>query len=192
MNTADDAVPRASIVWRLDEWDSRDHVQLVAAPGGSALIGRMTLVLDGQPGTIDYSVSVGHGWQTRAVAAEVRLGGQPTRRVDVEVDNGRWSIDGVHDPTFDGCVDVDLGWTPATNLLPIRRLGLNPGETVDVETAWLRFPELEFTRGRQRYTRLDESTYRYQSGDFARDLTVDRYGFVTAYGDDLWQAVAST
>ena len=36
---------------------------------------------------------------------------------------------------LDGCPDVDFGWTPATNTVPIRRLGLEVGETASITAA---------------------------------------------------------
>ena len=46
-----------------------------------------------------------------------------------------------------------------------------------------RFPELTVVKADQKYTRLDEFTYRYASGDFEAELTVDDEGLVAAYAD---------
>ena len=90
-----------------------------------------------------------------------------------------------------GCDDIDLGWTPATNTIPIRRLGLELGETSTITAAWVRFPELDVVCNRQRYTRLTNSRWRYESGDYDVELVADgASGLVLAYGDDLWQASA--
>jgi hypothetical protein len=84
---------------------------------------------------------------------------------------------------LDGAVDVDLGVTPSTNTLPIRRLGLEIGEHADLVVAWVRFPDLAVERSDQRYTRLAENTYRYASGSFSRDIEADDLGLVTSYPD---------
>ena len=107
--------------------------------------------------------------------------------------SGRWSLDGVERPDLDGCVDVDLGFSPSTNTLPIRRLGLGVGESAPVSAAWLRFPGFALERFDQVYTRLDESHYRYESGGgrFMRDLAVDEDGLVVEY-PDFWTLVRST
>ncbi len=190
--SVDEPIAIASIVWRLDGDQSSEHAWVSERADGATLAGRTVLVVHRRPASIAYEVELDHRWHTRTVSAAVRFGTSPEWRVEVVMHDGRWSFDGVPDDTFDGCIDVDLGWTPATNLLPIRRCDLQVGESVEIDTAWLRFPELEFARGNQRYTRLDETTWRYESGDFARDLTVNRRDFVTAYGDDLWQAVATS
>ena len=90
---------------------------------------------------------------------------------------------------MNGCLDLDLNFSPSTNLLPIRRLNLEIGQQSEVKAAWLRFPSFELEPFPQVYTRLDEFTYRYSSGGgtFVRDLTVNNAGFVTDY-PGLWQA----
>ena len=41
----------------------------------------------------------------------------------------------------DGSVDIDLGWTPATNTLPIRRLHFKSGIPVTTRVGWLKWSE---------------------------------------------------
>lgn len=86
-------------------------------------------------------------------------------------------------------MDVDLNFSPATNLLPIRRLGLEVGASAEVRAAWLRFPTFQLEPLVQQYRRLDEATYRYESAGaaFVAELRVNAAGFVTAYGD-IWRA----
>jgi uncharacterized protein len=101
----------------------------------------------------------------------------------------RWRLNGIEQPIVAGCLDVDLSFTPATNFLAIRRLGLAIGQAADVTAAWLRFPELTLEPLAQRYARQGERHYRYESdgGNFVADLAVDEMGFVTQY-PQLWQA----
>ncbi|TIR23242.1 MAG: hypothetical protein E5X34_14280 [Mesorhizobium sp.] len=90
-----------------------------------------------------------------------------------------------------GLVDVDLGFTPATNLLPIRRLDLGPGKTTPAPAAYLAFPQLELARLDQTYRRLDESRYAYAASAFGYEamLTVSSAGFVLDY-PGLWRSAA--
>ncbi len=74
---------------------------------------------------------------------------------------------------------------PATNTLPLRRLGLEVGASRTIRAAWVRFPELTVTAVDQSYTRLGEHRYRYASGGYAAELTVDDLWLVTSY--DEWQ-----
>jgi hypothetical protein len=90
-----------------------------------------------------------------------------------------------------GCLDVDLAFTPATNILPLRRLELAVGESREVTAAWVRFPDLSVEPLAQRYTRLDERRVRYESrgGAFTAELEVDELGLVVRY-PPLWERVA--
>jgi hypothetical protein len=98
---------------------------------------------------------------------------------------GNWSHDGQRLAQVAGCIDVDLEWSPSTNTLPIRRLGLAPGETKSVAAAWVRFPSLEVQRLEQSYERLAERRR------FTADLAVDDDGMVLQYGVN-WKAVATS
>jgi uncharacterized glyoxalase superfamily protein PhnB len=74
-----------------------------------------------------------------------------------------WTVNDTPRLALDGCIDVDLGFSPSTNLLPIRRLRLAVGQRAAVRAAWVRFPELTLEVLEQTYTRLSESTYLYES-----------------------------
>jgi hypothetical protein len=86
-------------------------------------------------------------------------------------------------------VDLDLNFSPSTNLLPIRRLRLDVGQEAAVRAAWLRFPGFTLEPLEQRYRRTADDAYRYESagGAFVRDLTVNDEGFVVRY-PGLWEA----
>ena len=88
------------------------------------------------------------------------------------------------------CIDLDLNFSPSTNLLPIRRLNLAVGEEAQVRAAWLRFPSFELEALSQTYRRTAESTYRYESSTgFVADLEVNSVGFVTNY-PGIWEVEA--
>ena len=72
---------------------------------------------------------------------------------------------------------------PSTNTLPIRRLRLGVGASKTIQAAWVRFPALTVEKARQTYTRLDEFTYRYASGDFEAELVVDDDGVEGQYAE---------
>lgn len=86
-----------------------------------------------------------------------------------------------------GCLDLDLNFSPSTNLLPIRRLALAPGQSAEVKAAWLRFPSFTLEPFEQVYRHTAASTYWYElaDGEFVRELTVNAAGFVTSY-PDFW------
>ena len=96
---------------------------------------------------------------------------------------GKWGeVNGSFRPELDGCVDVDLGCTPFTNTLPIRRLGLEVEAAADILVARVDHETLSVTPERQRYTRLGPDEWRYEDeSGFTADLTVDGDGLVIDY-----------
>jgi len=86
-----------------------------------------------------------------------------------------------------GLVDLDLGFTPATNVLPVRWLALRVGESAEVPAAWLDETEWRPKVLRQRYERTADREYRYEVPDagYATALTVSTAGMVRRY-PGLW------
>ena len=138
----------------------------------------------GRPVRVEYRVLTDAKGLTTAV--HVRdLRGFEQRTIALARDaKGAWTVDGKPARALKGCTDVDLGCSPSTNTLPIRRLRLRPRRrSQTIQAAWIRFPELEVVKAAQTYTRLDEFTYRYASGTFQAELTVDDDGLVAAYAE---------
>lgn len=168
----------AAVRWRGD--DGRlDHCVLREGPDTAVLAGRVT-VPDGCR-SWDYHVTFDGRWRARSVDVRAVDGSDALRLAADGL--GSWWQDGDRRSDLDGCLDVDLGCTPATNTAPVRR-----GVDAPVTAAWVRFPELTVTRAAQRYTRLAADRWRYASGSFEAELLVDRHGLVRRYGDGLWTA----
>ena len=119
-------------------------------------------------------------WRTRWALIEGEANGSPIRFALAADGAGGWARDGLPLPELAGALDVDLGFTPLTNTLPIRRLALAVGESAPVRSAWLRFPELRLEPLQQTYTREAELTFRYHAmvdGDpFIARLDIVRSG----------------
>ena len=119
---------------------------------------------------------------------EVELEDWVTRRVTVgplvlEHDDDGWRVDGEPRPDLADAVDIDIVLTPFTNTLPIRRHDWEIGQSRDFTMAWVDVPSLEVIPDPQRYTRIDNRVYRFESldSDFTRDIQVDADGFVVEY-----------
>jgi hypothetical protein len=99
-----------------------------------------------------------------------------------------WTINEQACPDVTGCVDLDLNFTPATNLLSIRRLALTPGQSTEVVAAWLEFPAPRLKPLRQIYRHLGNGRYDYSCPalPFAAILETNPDGFVTRY-PPLWE-----
>jgi hypothetical protein len=162
---------------------------------GFQLEGRVVLALDHAPLYVHYRVDCNSNWHTQAVSVELRQG-YDLRTWQIEVDGQQgWWLDGQEVEHIRGCYDVDLAITPATNILPIRRLEMPTGSSHEVVAAWLCFPELELELLHQKYTRLSGRSYGYESYEnglivFATELEVDDLGLMVEYRG-LWQREAA-
>ncbi len=180
-----------SILWRRLDRPGHEAARLFLQGSGWHLTGTAVFASDGRPCRLDYQVVCSADWRTLSGRLSGWLG---TSLVEVEVaaDAGRWRLNGVECPTVAGCIDLDLNFSPSTNLLPIRRLGLAVGAQAPVRAAWLRFPSFALEPLDQVYRRTGDTTYRYESagGSFVADLRVNAEGFVTEY-PGFWRVEAS-
>jgi hypothetical protein len=142
----------------------------------------------GAPCRVRYLIECDAEWRTLSCVLTGQIGNKAVE-VSIKRDGENWTANGVEIPDVAGCQDIDLGFSPATNLLPIRRLGLKVGQSASVRAAWVHFPELTVQLLEQKYTRVADDKYRYESagGTFRRELKVDGDGFVLEY-PDLWYA----
>jgi len=193
---------RRTVLWRSIVWVGTEWCALTRDSGGWELSGTVLAVVGSEPARVQYAVALDDGWSTREVGVDLWLGAgaEPWSLRMVVDQEQRWQIvadapDVGPEPgqseAFHGLVDIDLGFSPVTNTLPIRRLAPAIGEAVDVTAVWVRFPELTVEPLPQRYTRLDERRYRYESagGAFRAELVVDDVGLVIAY-ENGWERLA--
>lgn len=178
----------ATALWRAVDGSGMDRCALERIPTGHRLAGTVLTATRDGPHEIRYSVTVDEGWSTRIAGVHVRGPGRDDRVALVADGAGSWTAEGEHVPDFDGCADVEFEFTPAANLLPIRRLGLAVGRSAGVEAVWVRFPDRLAERLRQTYTRLADRSYRCQSPGFQAELTVDEHGLPGSYGS-TWERV---
>jgi hypothetical protein len=172
-----------SILWlRLDR-PGHEFARVRSHGADWHLSGTAVFVHEQQPCRLDYLVVCDRGWQTRSGRIIGWIGNVEVE-IEVAVDSARrWRLNGKLTLAVEGCIDLDLNFSPSTNLLPIRRLNLAMGQEAPVRAAWLRFPGFTLEPLDQRYRRTTRTTYRYESagGSFVADLEVDRDGLVTRY-----------
>lgn len=177
------------VAWRRsDEVQADEHCTITSRDGGLSLVGTVLGAEEGVPVRVEYRVLAdGAGTTTAVHVRDLRGFAQRTLTLGRDT-KGNWTVDGVPVKALKGCVDVDLGCSPSTNTLPIRRLHLGTGQSKTIQAAWVRFPSLVVEKAAQTYTRIDEFTYRYRSGTFEAELVVDEDGVVAQYAD--WQRTA--
>jgi len=177
--------------WRRLDVPGREDARVERTDGGWHLTGELDVEEAGVVARLHYTIDCDPQWRTRSATIEGAAGGDPFRLVLASDAAGQWTRDGIPAPEIEGALDVDLGFTPATNTLPIRRLALEVGENAPVLSAWLRFPELRLERLEQTYTRETELSFRYEAivdGEpFVARLDTDAYGRVLSY-EGLWEA----
>ncbi|HSO38824.1 MAG TPA: putative glycolipid-binding domain-containing protein [Labilithrix sp.] len=161
-----------------------EHCRFDVCATAVSLVGTVLGARGGAPVRTEYQVMADSAGLTRTLHVSFQRGPSRTETTLVRSPAGHWTVDGVDAPQLAGCTDVDLGCSPATNTLPLRRLGLQVGASRTIRAAWVRFPELTVAAADQIYTRVGEHMYRYSSGRYAADLTVDDLGLVTTY--DKW------
>ena len=195
-------------LWRRLDVPGHDACRLDEAEDGWLLHGAAVFRLDGAPARLDYFVDCDRTWHARGASVEGWIGAQSIAITIVRTDD-RWFLDEVPVLGLDDCVDVDFGFTPATNVLQLRRVALAVGEAANVPVAWLDVPANTLQRLEQRYRRSTGTTYDYEASwgvqiprlaPLARDdsraavarddyhavLEMTSDGFVRRY-PDLWE-----
>lgn len=149
------------ILWRRLDTPGHDACRLEQRAGGWTLDGVAVFSENGAPARLTYRVACDPAWRTEHGEVRGWVGEQA----------------------------VDLGFTPATNLLQIRRIALAKGQGADVPVAWLDVPAGTLALLAQRYERRSGTTYWYEAPrfEYAGLLEVDAAGFIQRY-PGLWQA----
>jgi uncharacterized protein len=177
-----------AMLWRRLDQPGHEAARLFVQEAKWHLTGTAVFASEQQPCRLDYLVKCDSAWGTLSGRVTGWVG---SAMVDIEVSvdaDRRWYLNAKEQTQVEGCMDLDLNFSPSTNLLPIRRLDLLVGQEAMVRAAWLRFPSFELELLDQLYRRIDESTYMYESGGgtFVRQLEVDPSGFVISY-PGIWQ-----
>lgn len=179
---------RQTILWRCIHMPGHEYCSVYEEADRWFVSGTAVFSNDREPCRLEYLIECNHEWETAAARVSGWVG---AKSIDIELSvdtDHRWLLNGAEQPAVQGCTDVDLNFSPSTNLLPIRRVNLSVGQEAPVSAAWLRFPSFELQRLDQIYRRIDETTYEYESNDgsFRSELKVNDFGLVTNY-PDLWE-----
>jgi hypothetical protein len=179
------------IIWRrvLDDHSFEECV-VTSAPDGFGIAGHIIAAHEGEPLAVTYDIRCSRDWSARTIAIDQMLG-NAARRLRLERAGQGWLIDGAPDARLDGCAEPDLGLTPSTNALAIRRLDLAIGQAAQISCAWVKFPALSVEPSLQRYERLADRAYRYTNvaSGFTAILTVDELALPVSY-ERIWTRIA--
>jgi hypothetical protein len=176
-----------TVLWRRLDLPGHEACRMIARSTGWEITGTAVFAYEARSCRLDYAIACDPQWRTLSAVVSGWGGEQD---VEVEVtreDSGLWWLNGREIPELAGVVDVDLNFSPVTNTLPIRRLGLEVGQSAPVRAAWLRFPSFALEPLEQSYARIGTNLYHYESagGRFVASVEVDEMGMVTDYGE-IW------
>lgn len=176
-----------AILWKRLDVEGHDACRLMPGPVGWKLSGRAVFDHQGLPCGLSYDVDCDGNWRTHSASVAGWIGEQDLRFDIRRGESGQWLLNGIEQPHVEYLVDVDLGFTPATNLLALNRYSLAIGEKTEAPAAYLSFPELRMERLEQTYERIGEGRYAYSAPLYRYEevLEVSETGFVTNY-PKLW------
>lgn len=187
-----------AIIWEnSDKSDySIEYFNPISEADLNILKGTVILLVEKNPTLVTYEIICDKHWKTRSVKINQQTSDNKNRYIALIIDRDQIWRKNIRELSSDsstnldfasGIHDVDLQVTPATNTLPINRLGLKMGESREIDVVWIGFPALTVDRQGQKYSRNGERNYTFEipSTGFKAQLAVDKLGFVINY-DTLW------
>jgi hypothetical protein len=178
----------ATAFWRRLDVPGHDACRLLRGDGCWTLEGTAVFLHDGEPARLQYRAICDSEWRAQSGGITGFMGTAPIDVAIVRADR-TWTLNGKPVPGLERCVDLDFGFTPATNLVHLRRAGLGVGGRAEFAVAWIEPPDLTLRALEQRYHRRSESLYWYESPEsgYEAELEVMPGGFTRVY-PGLWRA----
>ncbi|MGO2862717.1 MAG: putative glycolipid-binding domain-containing protein, partial [Brevibacterium sp.] len=173
--------PEINIEWTGLESDSHERCHVTDRPDGVTIT---STVSGSDDVACTYTASVDPAWNFQSVRLRTA-----TAELSLRHTAGGWLVDDDHRPDLAEALEIDISVSPLSNTFPVRRLGLEIGQSADIVTAYISLPDLGVFPDPQRYTRTGEREYLYESrdSDFSRTVTVDEAGFVLDYPGLFWR-----
>jgi hypothetical protein len=180
----------AFAAWRRLDRPGADAALLRPNAGGWLLQGAAAFEHELGPATVAYQVEVDARWETRRGTVSGFVGVNAVRR-EILRDHDGWRLDGRRVEGLKHLVDLDFGFTPATNLLQLSRIGLSPGQKAQVPVAWFDLDSVSLIELPQTYERRGHARYWYTAPTvpYQALLEIAANGFVRSY-PGLWRLVA--
>jgi uncharacterized protein len=173
----------AALFWRKVDHPGADSCRLIKLSGGWRLSG--AAVFWEAPHACHFQYDVVTDVAFRAKSATI-VGYLGKKAIDIRIRSAGtrgWRVNGALNSRVAECIDVDLGFTPATNLLALLRLALKVGQRAEAPAAYLEFPSLRFTKLPQRYERTGRTEYAYEAPTvgYSGTLQVSSIGAIVQY-----------
>jgi hypothetical protein len=175
-----------SAFWRRLDMPGRDAARVSRTANGYELFGQSVFLDPRGPAALRYVLDLAPDWSTRAGRITGFIGEQAVDSHIVRTPAG-WTSNG-KDFGMTGVVDLDLGFTPATNMAQLSRVRLAIGEAIELDVAWLDAGDQRLVRLPQAYRRMSEFDYDYNSPTvgYSATITLAPSGFAAVY-PGLWE-----
>ena len=166
--------------WRALDRAGEDTCSLSRLDFGWMLVGHARYQDGPVWSALDYVIRCDTGWLTTS-ADITGMHGDTEVALNITRRGQDWTLNDMHQPQVFGAVDIDLGFTPATNLMPLRRLP--EVGSINARAAWLPSPLSALQPLNQRYTRERGNLVHYHADQtgFQTHLKVAPSGFVLFY-----------
>ena len=177
----------ASMLWRRLDMPGHDACRLEQEAFGWRLQGTAVFRLGGQPAHLAYAVTCGNGWKTVSGHVSGVIGARAVEHL-ITRERELWRLDGEAVPGLERLDDLDLSFTPATNLLQLKRAVLPIGQAVRLPAAWLNLETGALTALEQIYERRSEFELYYRAPEVGYEglLELAPNGFIRRY-PGLWE-----
>jgi hypothetical protein len=176
--------------WRRLDRPGRDAALLQPSDRGWLLRGAAAFDHEDGPAAVAYQVEVDARWETKRGILSGFLGDK-TIEHEIRRDDARWRLNGVRVAGLEHLVDLDYGFTPATNVLQLSRIALKPSQSAEVPVVWFDLGSASLTELPQSYERRSEASYWYEAPTvpYRALLEIAPNGFVQSY-PGLWRLVS--
>lgn len=176
-----------SVLWRRLDLPGHDCCTLSETSGGYSLKGSAVFLHPKGPALLHYALELAHDWSTISAIVRGELGSALIDYTFIREATG-WMFNRSPVPGLEAMLDLDLSFTPATNLQQLRRVDLKIGAAVDLPVAWFDIETRSLTRLAQRYERRGRLAYWYEAPTvpYKALLKLEPNGFVSDY-PGLWR-----
>ena len=181
------------VLWRRLDVAGRDACRLSEHAEGYVLDGSAVFFENGAIQCLQYRVTCDRDWRSQVGRVTGWVGGRSVDWLVQQTAAGVWTLNGREHPELNACGDLDVGFTPATNLIQMRRADLQPGQSAEAPAAWLDVEVGTLTYLPQRYARVSADRVHYVSptAGYEAVLEVMPVGFVRSY-PGLWELEHAT
>lgn len=175
----------SSALWKRIDTPGHDAAVLSHDHDALRLEGVAAFAGDAGPVSVLYQVEVRAG---RTLAQIEGRSGESRFHHSIERQGHGWLLDG-RDMGLGHLDHLDLGFTPATNILLLTAAGPRVGESVDIPVLWFDIGEKRLSEMPQHYIRRDRHRYGYVAPGYTATLQIADDGFIGDY-PGLWRREA--